>query len=73
MNRPFVLVVVLVLDWRTLFRGRRRARGRSGIWFKVPVHGIEVVSALHQPARPSNCSLPWESGAEDARTPNTAA
>src|SRR5207247_8078939 len=26
--------------------------------------------AFHEPTRPSNGSLPWESGAEDARTPN---
>src|SRR5437879_8344004 len=29
--------------------------------------------AFHEPARPSNCSLPWESCAEDARTPNAVA
>src|ERR1043166_2512133 len=29
--------------------------------------------SLHEPARPSNCSLPWESGAEAARTPNATA
>src|ERR1043166_8544546 len=29
--------------------------------------------SLHEPARPSNCSLLRESGAEDARTPNATA
>src|SRR2546425_5141445 len=29
--------------------------------------------AFHEPTRPWNCSLPWESGAEDARTPNATA
>ena len=33
----------------------------------------EFRSALHEPARLSNRSLPWESGAEDARTPDADA
>jgi hypothetical protein len=32
----------------------------------------EVVSALHEAARSSNRSLAWESGAEDARTPDAS-
>ena len=43
----------------------------------APVHGPNACEkrkeALHEPARPSICSLPWESGAEDARTPNATA
>jgi hypothetical protein len=41
--------------------------------FMVPMHAKKRKGALHEPARPSNCSLPWESGAEDARTPNADA
>src|SRR5213592_738069 len=41
--------------------------------FMVPMHAEERKGASHEPTRPSNCSLPWESGAEDARTPNAAA
>src|SRR5947209_5681832 len=41
--------------------------------FMVPMHGIKVVEAFHEPPWPSNRSLPWESGAEDARTPNADA
>src|SRR5207249_5770287 len=41
------------------------------------VHGFNAMrktkGRLHEPPRASNCSLPWESGAEDARTPNAAA
>ena len=36
------------------------------------MHGIKVVEAFHESTRPSNCSLPWESGAEDARTPDAS-
>src|SRR5882672_7190954 len=54
-------------DWRSPRRYRAIRR------FKVPMHGIKVVGAFHEPARPSNRSLPWESGAEDARTPNADA
>src|SRR5882724_7987556 len=40
------------------------------------VHGPNArqngVGALHEPTRPSNRSLLWESGAEDARTPNAS-
>jgi hypothetical protein len=46
---------------------------RGGRRFMVPTHGIKVVGAFHEPTRPSNCSRPWESGAEDARTPNATA
>src|SRR5437879_1140331 len=38
----------------------------------APMRGTKVVEAFHEPARPSNCSLPWESGAEDARTPDAS-
>ena len=31
------------------------------------------MNAFHEPTRPANRSLPWESGAEDARTPNADA
>src|SRR2546425_5949124 len=41
--------------------------------FMVPMHGIKVVEAFHEPAWPSNRSPPWESGAEAARTPNADA
>src|SRR5438552_6684406 len=41
--------------------------------FMVTMHGRKAERALHEPARPSNRSLPWESGAEDARTPNADA
>jgi hypothetical protein len=38
--------------------------GRGGSWkFRTP---------FHEPTRPSNCSLPWESRAEDARTPDAS-
>src|SRR5438128_5832389 len=39
----------------------------------VTMHGRKAERALHEPARPSNRSLPWESGAEDARSPNADA
>ena len=118
MDRPFVLVlvVVLVLDPMAWFRGRGRAGGRLGSWSQCTVarpRGLSMnrsaelrsgankpcrvtiapgrrpalrfrgswsrcmrkkrKGAFHEPARPSNCSLPWESGAEDARTPNANA
>ena len=41
--------------------------------FMVAMHDFTVVGAFHEAARPSNCSLPWESGAGDARTPNATA
>src|SRR6266540_7412078 len=37
------------------------------------MHAKKRNSALHEPTRPSNRSLPWESGAKDARTPNADA
>ena len=37
------------------------------------MHGLKVVGARHEPARPSNRSRPWKSGAEAARTPNADA
>ena len=40
--------------------------------FMAPIHDFGFVEAFHEPARPSNCSLPWESGAEDARTPDAS-
>ena len=39
----------------------------------VPMHGKNAEGAFHEPARPSNLGLPWESGAEDARTPDADA
>src|SRR2546427_3859703 len=39
----------------------------------VPLRGRKAEEAFHEPARPSKRSLPWESGAEDARTPNADA
>src|SRR2546425_610448 len=39
----------------------------------VPLHVQKRKEALQEPTRPSNRSLPWEGGAEDARTPNAAA
>ena len=38
----------------------------------VPMHGHKTVKALsfHEPDRPGTRSLHWESGAEDARTPD---
>jgi len=41
--------------------------------FMVPMRSRDVVGVLQEPTRPSNCSLLWESGAEDARTPNASA
>src|SRR6266516_6334984 len=40
--------------------------------FMVPMHAKKRKGALHEPTRPSNRSLRWESGAEDARTPNAS-
>ena len=40
--------------------------------FMVPMRGIKVVGALHEPTRSSNCNPPLESGAEDARTPDAS-
>ena len=37
------------------------------------MRGRKGEEAFHEPAWPSNRSLPWESGAEDARTPNADA
>ena len=48
--------------------GRRSAPPR----FMVPMHGIKVVGAFHEPARPSTCTFHWESGAEAARTPDAS-
>ena len=36
------------------------------------MQGVEVAEAFHEPAWPSNRSLLWESGAEDARTPDAS-
>src|SRR6266568_9510022 len=36
------------------------------IRFMVPMHAEKTKGAFHEPARPSNRSLPWDSGAEDA-------
>src|SRR5436309_5436137 len=36
----------------------------------VPMHGQNDLEAFHEPPRPSNRSLLWESGAKDARTPD---
>ena len=52
--------------WRT----PRRYRAIHG--FRVPMHAKKRKEALHEPTRPSNRSLLWESGAEDARTPNAS-
>src|ERR1051325_2043824 len=52
-------------DWKVARTGRQEY-----LHYTSKVHGK---GALNEPARPSNCSLPWESGAEDARTPNAAA
>src|SRR6266581_1926187 len=41
--------------------------------FMLPMRGRKGEEAFHEPAWPSNRSLPWESGAEDARTPNADA
>src|SRR3989442_1176729 len=41
--------------------------------FRLPMHAKKRMVALHGPDRPSNRSLPWESGAKDARTPNADA
>src|SRR6266581_8762619 len=38
----------------------------------VPMHGQNDLEAFHEPPRPSNRSLLWESGAEDARTPDAS-
>src|SRR5213592_242067 len=40
--------------------------------FMVPMHAKKRKGALHEPAWQSNRSLPWESGAEDARTPDAS-
>jgi hypothetical protein len=64
--------------------GKRTNEGPSTFGFRIsfvichlsfmsPMHAKQRKEAFHEPARPSNCSLPWESGAEDARTPNAAA
>src|SRR2546425_12721526 len=37
------------------------------------MRGRKGEEAFHEPAWSSNRSLPWESGAEDARTPNADA
>ena len=39
----------------------------------VPTRAQKRLWAFHEPSRPSNCSLAWESGAEDACTPNATA
>src|ERR1051325_1590360 len=41
--------------------------------FMVPMHGIKAERAFDEPAESSNRGLAWESGAEDARTPNADA
>ncbi len=41
--------------------------------FMVAMHAKKRKRDLHESARPPKCSLPWESGAEDARTPNADA
>src|SRR6266581_5712636 len=38
----------------------------------VPMHGQNDLEAFHEPPRPSNRSLRWKSGAEDARTPDAS-
>src|SRR3989442_15903297 len=38
----------------------------------VPMHAHKQKGAFHEPARPSNRRLAWESGAEDARTPDAS-
>ena len=45
----------------------------GGNSFRLPFIFSLWHSPAHEPARPSNRSLPWESGAEDARTPNADA
>ena len=40
--------------------------------FVVPMHGIKALEAFLEPTRLSNLSLAWESGAEDARTPDAS-
>src|SRR6266571_8853802 len=41
--------------------------------FRVPNASEKAKGVFHEPAWPSNRSLSWESGAEDARTPNADA
>ena len=53
--------------------GARRAVEGDSHRFKIAMHDSRVVEALHEPAGASNCRLPWESGAEDARTPDADA
>ena len=73
MNLRFVLVVllVLVLDWWFVFEDEDE---REDEW----VHGPDAFEkrkgalSFHEPTRPSNRSLLWESGAKDARTPDAS-
>ena len=47
--------------------------GRVRGGFRVPNASEKAKGVFHEPAWPSNRSLPRESGAEDARTPNADA
>ena len=38
----------------------------------VPMHAHKQKGPFHEPARSSNRRLAWESGAEDARTPDAS-
>src|SRR5437667_5785338 len=46
--------------------------GLTRFRFKVPMHSKKRKGALQEHARSSNRSLAWESGAEDARTPDAS-
>ena len=56
MNRPFVvvLIVVLVLDWPTRF-SRTRTTTRT-IQFMVPMRGGKTVEAFHEPQKVAQAS-----------------
>src|SRR5882724_11755475 len=54
-------------DWRSPRRYRAIRR------FVVPIHAKKRKRSLYESARPPKRSLPRESGAEDARTPNAGA
>ena len=69
MNRPFV---VLALAGPDRLKAGLQTSGVLMDRFIVPMHGKNGVGALHEPTRPSDRSLPWESGAKDARTPDAS-
>ena len=47
--------------------------GAPGPRFRVATRATSGAGTFREPARPSNCSPPWKSDAEDARTPNATA